>query len=218
MKSAAISKSAFPEKAHAENAARHRAELNAKILKLLSKPMVSGERAMLSSILADPAALSRLVRHAGLSMALNKALEIEGAHSKHISSKHSALLPLELTQLLMKAKPLAFGSGELYGANLELSDSQPHGRLPVIADPKIAAHINQFGFGIATPYAPESSDSSYTIDYLVDENREEFNTSTFNTNRNGNASQPSMNPATQSVLFAVGFAFLLVLGLNYAFF
>ena len=216
MKSAAISKTVFPRKASSENVATMRAELNAKILKLLSQPMVLDERVMLHSLLADPVALTRLVRHAGLSMALNKALEKEGTLRTHANNVQVALLPLELAHLLLKAKPIAFGSGESYGANLELGKSQPHGSSPAYIEPKIAVQQSDLGFGMATPYAPTSSDYDHTIDYLVDENREQFDAAFFATNRNGNASLPGMSTATSSILSVVGLVFLLMLGFIYA--
>ncbi len=203
MKLSAIGSISPHIKTKTNSSAESRAELTSKIVQLLSKTVATNEKALLSALLSDPASLTRLVRHAGLSQALDKALQLESVIERKSVPQTSPLLPDELTQILLKAKPTAFGSGEPYGAGLNLDEASPFNQ----TDENQKANNDQGRYPpdwhVATPFSPSRSDYERTIDYFIERNPSSFNPSIFGTQQSRSEERSIRAPSIFIALFLI---------------
>ena len=167
MKPPPVASLSMSAKAKAESVSQFRSELSVESLKRSSQPINSNERASLSSLLSDPAALTQVVRHAGLSAALNEALLAEGSNHEYSKIGMQASLSTGLNKVLEQTKPTSYDTRGLYAATLEPSRTTPHHNLSSGTDASPIIDRHNLDYEIAMRYAPTAWDINNTIDYIT---------------------------------------------------
>ena len=216
MKPSAIGSIAPQIRTKANSSAESRAELTSKIVQLLSKTVVTNEKALLSALLSDPASLSRLVRHAGLSQALDKALHLESVIERKSAPQTSPQLPDELTQILIKAKPTAFGSGEPYGTGFNLDETDPLNQTSESQNTNNDQGRYPPDWHVATPFSPSRSDYERTIDYFFERNPSSVNPANFSTQQSRGEERTILTPSIFIALFLICTAAFVVIAIIFS--